>query len=241
VPLSHSAKRSEQKGESATISFQLTPGEAREILKIRVWINVFIPGAIAGSILVPGKGPHAGKTMIPTLVGLCFLTDQRSFSPSSSDSSRVHTEAEIDVQRNELATTERCDYTVEVNCDDGSEGCKEPASAQVQWSDLTHSEDMRNFAVDVTAAASDPCALGAPDVDYQGRIAVQLDDTRESATISFNGLIEPWPAFEMYAQVDEGPAHSVFALPPLPGATPWGMFGAPNRPVMESVSASRSG
>jgi len=52
------------------------------IYRLKIWLKAFIPNDIDSAKTVPGSGPHAGKTMLPSPppVTAHFLTDQRGFS-----------------------------------------------------------------------------------------------------------------------------------------------------------------
>lgn len=61
------------------------------------------------------------------------------------------------------------------------------------------------------AAAADPITpRGTPDLDYNGRVVIVASKDRARARIYFSGLLDTYPAFEMYARIDGGPSHIVF-------------------------------
>ena len=58
------------------------------------------------------------------------------------------------------------------------------------------------------------------------QVSLNMDHTQ--ATVAVDGVVEPFPAFEMYAQSDDKvPAKVLFAVMPLPGASPWNLIGGP--------------
>jgi hypothetical protein len=85
--------------------------------------------------------------------------------------------------------------------------------------------------VDVKGAANNPCFSGSPDIDYEGTITIDVPNRK----IKFEGLVEPFPAFEMHIAINDGNAIEVFSLPPILGSDPWNLPGSPNRPVNVEV------
>ena len=67
-------------------------------------------------------------------------------------------------------------------------------------------------------AASDPLVPFAPDVDYEGRISIFIfsgqdrGTTVQKALIGFDGVVEPFPAFEMYVSVNRTAPVPLFQL-----------------------------
>jgi hypothetical protein len=54
-------------------------------------------------------------------------------------------------------------------------------------------------------------------------------------TVTFDGLIEHFPAVEMYATANDGNGH-LFLDCPLPGSTPWNLIGGPTRTARGSTT-----
>jgi Putative peptidoglycan binding domain/Protein of unknown function (DUF3238) len=118
-----------------------------------------------------------------------------------------------------------CDPTVEIDCEDGTVECEQRGdTSRMQFSNL-RGFDGSLVQVDVVAAANNPCVTGSPDIDYQG--TVTIDTTRR--LVEFDGVIDAFPAFEMYASADNGPAAAVFRTMPLPGKDPWNLPGDAER------------
>lgn len=211
------------------------------IRTIKIWLNAFIPDNIPGlTRRVPGAGVHRNKTMIPgpTVVSDCFLTDQRGFSSNPAASSRMHSEISIDVTvpaaPREINQIHRCDETIEVDCEDGDQECNGRAAInRMKFNNLRFVGG--KILVDVVGAANNPCFTGSPDIDYKGTVEITVIPQRLIAQVAFNGLIEPFPAFEMYAAVNGGIGVPIFRVNPLPGATPGNLFGNANRPVSGTV------
>jgi hypothetical protein len=96
------------------------------------------------------------------------------------------------------------------------------------------------FSVALKASSKNPCIAVAtvkimPNLDYEGTIRVALTEDRKSAAVSFDGLVESYPAFEMYASVNGGEPQTIFRVPIAKGATAADLMGPPNRHISESV------
>jgi hypothetical protein len=85
--------------------------------------------------------------------------------------------------------------------------------------------------IDLAAAARNPCLWPTPDIDYVGTITIDV----AARTVSFQGSVDEFPAFEMYSSVDGGPAKSLFLRSPELGKNPWNLIGGPNVSVSGSA------
>lgn len=206
-------------------------------MMLKIWIASFIPQTIAGYTKpVPGGG---GKTMIPgpTPASDCFLTDQRSFSVTPTAASRTRSSVEIDLNTMTLQSQQHhCDNTVEVDCEDGEVECnKTPDNGRlkVEGFDSAGAKCAFSFA----GGAGNPCApAGAPDIDWLVHVAVEKQaGNKVVVSLRPNSVVEPFPAFEMYASLN-GMAKEVFRRSPDPGATPWDLYGDPNKLVTGSAT-----
>ena len=205
---------------------------------VTVWINAFIPGDIPGlTIPVPGQ---PGKTMIPgpPLFG-CFYTDHRSFNNLITASARMHQDVTLNVGTAEFGNPlALCDPTVQADCVTGAE-----EATRVGDSSGIRAYGYANpvpgvFEFTVEAAAHNPLVPVAPNIDYKGKVSIAIIPDNapdgsmiEKAKIDFSGLVDPFPAFEMYAAVNGGPGHAVFQRLPDPGSDPYNLFGDPDRYV----------
>ncbi|MBI2740132.1 MAG: hypothetical protein HYX38_26750 [Rhodospirillales bacterium] len=205
-------------------------------MALKIWIASFIPQNIAGlTTPVPNGG---GKTMIPgpTPVSDCFHTDQRSFSDSPDRSSRMRSIVEINPANMTLASqNHHCDHTVECDCEDGDVECdKLPDSSKLKVENFTSSGSKCSFSL--TGGAGNPCAGAlAPLIEWLVRVSVEKQGASVVVKLADGSLVEPFPAFEMYASLN-GTTKKLFQRPPDPGATPWDLFGAPNKSVSGSAS-----
>jgi hypothetical protein len=202
------------------------------IQTVKFWLNAFIPRDVPG-VSRPAVGPHSGETMLPgpiPLVSDCVLTDQRDFSSAVHAPSRMHSEAEINVDTPSIAWQwHHCDFTHEVDCEDGEDECTQEGVNRGSYTNLHIVPGSSSlFAIRLQAAAHNPCFTGSPDIEYEGMINVDLS----ARTVAFDGRIDQFPAYEMYATANDGAGVPVFQTPPPPGNTPGDLVhtGGPNRP-----------
>jgi len=207
---------------------------------IKLWVNAFIPATYPGAEVVPA-GEHAGKTMLTTLwvVNRCFLTDDRTFSPDVHAKARLHSEVEIDVQKKKLVYEfHHCHETIEIDCTSGAEKCREHGdTSHMLFENFVVTEADGIFSVDLKASAKNPCLKVAnvklsPNVDLFGTVTVQLNAENTAATVRFEGMIETYPAFEMYVAFNGSEVgEPVFQIDVEEGATAASITGPPTRPV----------
>jgi hypothetical protein len=202
-----------------------------------IWLNAFIPETIQGLTKPAPAGPHKGKTAIqgPLPISDCFLTDQRTFSDKRDASSRMHMELTIKITGDVvkiISTSHRCDATIEIDCEDGAEeGNKSAATdriiAKLQKDKVVDGKVQIKF----NCASNNPLFTGSPDIDAVGEITIDV----KNKSVAVDGKVEPFPAFEMYAE-HSGKSAKLFAHEPQPGSSPWKLPGAPNRQVNATVS-----
>lgn len=176
---------------------------------IKFWVNAFIPDTISGAITVPA-GPLAGQTMFegPFTWSDCFMTDNRGFDNRPSASSRTHVEAEVDVSSRTVTSTRLWSSgTKELDCEDGDIECSQTAAVlggvAPAYTRVTNPFVQR---LAVVSSASDPCVSGAPDVDVNGVVTINT----LARHVEFEGLVDPFPAFEMYVSIDGRSPQTVF-------------------------------
>jgi hypothetical protein len=219
-----------------------------QIHTVKLWLKSFIPRDIDSAVPVPG-GPHAGKTMLPTPgpVNACFLTDQRGFSDDIHASARLHSEIEIDVTgRKMLREYHECFETIQVDRETGEELCRKHSSTErMKFDDFKAAEvdGCLTLTVVLNAASKNPCLEIAsikvsPNVDLSGTLTVALRDAGQAALVAFDGVIETYPAFEMYVSVNGGPAQTVFREDVVPDATPANLVGPPSRSLARQITVS---
>ena len=210
---------------------------------VTVWLNAFIPGNIPGYTMpVPGAGT---KTMIPPPVCLgipypndCFYTDQRTFDSTMGASSRIHSIVTLDlIQGILMPVTTFCDQSHAIDCNTGAVNCGATGIVQqdaVLLSPPTVSPSGKIRSFNLKGGAGNPCVAGAPEINYNGTVTI-TELPSGQVEVSFSGSVEPFPAFEMYASVDNGPAFQVFKTFPEKGITPCSLVGDPSVSVNGSV------
>jgi hypothetical protein len=211
----------------------MTARTSSVIQTVKVWLNAFIPRDVDG-ITEPAPSVHSGKTMLRgpiPFVSDCYLTDNRGFDSNIQALSRMHSEIEIDVTGPTIVSFKhRCDPTHEIDCKYGDEECTESGNtSDMSFSNLRSSSGL--IQVDLKAAANNPCHRGSPYIDYEGTITINVG----ARTVEFNGKIDEFPAFEMYASINGGNiGRVIFQEMPLPGKSPWDLPGGANRALRKS-------
>lgn len=202
---------------------------------LRIWISSFIPKDIPGRTMPVPDG--SGRTMMPgpTPLNDCFLTDQRGFAAEPTAASRMRSLVEIDEAGLTLvAQRHHCDNTVEVDCEDGDVECDlppDPSGLTVVDFQSTGAGCSFRFK----GAANNPCFSGSPYIEWIVSVAVTRSGGRFTVAAQPGSVVEPFPAFEMYATTG-GPAKALFQVPPNAGAGPGDLYGPPNKPVSGSVT-----
>jgi hypothetical protein len=202
---------------------------------VKVWMNAFIPRVVDGYTLDVPKGAHVGKTMIPGPFPTsdCFLTDQRSFSNDVHAKSRMHCEANVDflAARPTLGQWHNCDQTTECDCDDGDEECTEKGKNAGNFTMVLEAD---KIILKLNANASNPCA---PSSAFGGAIDLQarFEIDRKLRTLTFEGIVDAFPAFEAYAGINNGSPTTIFRREPPKGNTVMNLPGGPSVKVERIV------
>ena len=232
---------------------------AQPMRSLRVWINAFIPGHVPDYTDQLSTGPHAGKTVLYGLAGSkeAYLTDQRMFSSALDAASQLHSEALIDFMASpaKLSQWHECDFAMPLG-----EGGEPPAAPPADVSRMaitmatvqtlsTHQAIARAvgmlprrlnasahelylyFSAKATPS-SEALAAHFGDLAYEG-VAI-IDPQRGS--LDFSGNVHRFPAYEMYASVNEGPAVAVFRVSPPRGGDALHRVGPGMRQVKATVS-----
>lgn len=197
---------------------------------VKVWVKAFIPGGYAGNI--DGVGAAAGHRLLRGPVSWfsdCFHTDDREFSDDIGASHRMHSEVRLELPSLDWTEYHHCGETIEHDCEDGDIESRGTAdTGRMHWSNLRRSGNV--VSLDLAAAANNPCFTGSPDIDYQGTLTVDLS----TRTVSFQGLVNGFPAYEAYATVNDGAGSTLFRHGP--SGDPESLVGDPDVPVHGSVT-----
>jgi len=210
---------------------------------IEVWLNAFIPGDAAGTVTV-ANGIHAGKRAFRGPAFDYFLTDNRGFDPAMNASSRMQSRARVvfDYAYTDEAVRlqNRCDATIKIESGSGRVTSNSAASTSgMKAASVTgECQSDRRLAIQfrLVGSASNPCLPGATDSDWNVAVSAYRSADLNSATVEVSGLVEPFPAFEMYARAPNRSPERLFAVMPAPGATPFDLFGGPTRNVGGTAS-----
>ena len=209
--------------------------------RLRLWLNAFIPVDLEGAEGVRA-GPNAGKTMLPMPgpVDVWFLTDQRGFSAEPTAHSRMHSEIELALPSFVvLREFHCCDDTVQVDKDSGEEVCREAASTEhMVFEALQLAAEARTWTCRLHGSTKNACLkVGpikvSPNLDYDAAISVMWNAAMTEFTVVFDGTVETYPAFEMYAALDGGAPVTVLQASVVPGKTPINLAGPPARALLE--------
>ena len=245
-------------------------------MRLKIWVNAFIPRNVKGYTMAIDVGEHRGKTAV-SLPGLaridCFntfkpkntvyLTDQRGFSSNLTASHRMQSLIDIQLSNNPAVVrmSHTTSGTTEVDMDTGTvlgfdkakmTGCSfsplmanHPSNA-VRHNMNRYSAQRGGFVGNQSAAAtaapshlvyetrlrasvSDPLVSSSANIDYNGVFKVSINPSRPSyCLIDFEGKIEPFPAFECYAELN-GVVKTICTAAPLPGKTVMDLVGNANR------------
>jgi len=230
------AGQSDQTQRGGAAVFQPGRGKPSGIKSIKVWMKSFISNNLPGQTLEIPDGPFKGRTMLKapfSLITDCFTTDDRGFSNDLSSSARMHSEITVDLHdwpNFKLSTLKKTGTTHEIDCEDGEIECKAQASPNRMhiFPPLVHESRM---IFPIQGAANDPCFSGAPDIDYQGLIQIDV----ASGEVAFEGKVDAFPSFEMYASANDGTGEPVFQVDPEPDSSPFSLSGPANRKVSGSL------
>ncbi len=135
----------------------------------------------------------------------------------------------MELPSTDLAEVHWCGETVEHDCEDGDEECRATAdTSRMGWSNKRRVGDV--ILVDIAGAANNPCFTGSPDIDYLGTVAVDV----AHRTVSFEGTVNRFPAYEAYAPVNDGAGEVVFQE--SPNVDPTDLMGDADHAVTGSAS-----
>jgi hypothetical protein len=187
-----------------------------------------------------------------------YLTDQRDFDNRITASSRMH--CEITVEISTLRMVGQWNWssgTTEVNFSTGVQtGFKVADMSRCKYIQFTTAPitgvgsafgynsgppsamplmppGMARFQL--VAAAGDPLVGMAADIDYSGILSIRVDPSTSKITVSFEGAIDAFPAYDCYAMYGNV-TKTVFTNSPPPGNTVADLLGPANRGVSGSVT-----
>lgn len=225
----------------------VTDGGSAPPQRLRIWLNAFIPMDLEG-VEVVKAGAHAGKMMLPTPgpVDAWFLTDARGFSSDPTAPSRMHSEIELALPSFVVVREMHCcDDTVQIDRESGEELCREAASTEhMTFDNFQLDEGVRSWTCHLHGSTKNACLkVGpvkvSPNLDYDGEIRVLWDEALREIIVIFEGAVETYPAFEMYASVDHRAPVTILRASVEPGTTPISLAGPPTRQLNERAIITR--
>ena len=214
---------------------------------LEIWVNAFIPLNVPGYTRTVAAGIHKGKTGIPlpSAARLAnwrrsaddgFLGDQRTFSAVVTASSRMHSIALVDVGTTlSLAgQIHNTSGTTDLDLVTGKVSGMAPADmTRCAFKVVPKTASLPSLTLELVGKANDPLVNFSADIDYTATIIIVRSPNH--LTVSYNGLIDDFPAFEAYARYNNV-TKTLFTSPPPPGNTVMNLLGAASRPVTGVVA-----
>lgn len=242
-PASRATNRGVSLQLERSISFDAEDFCDNHIKTVTVWINAFIPRDIVGRTrAVPAIGGRidrrlVGKTMFDTNFG-CGLTDQRSFSTDPNISSRMHSQAKIDlVMPRIIDQKHRIDPSVQLHCMTGVVLCDAtspvPSDTKYTWVGVSADNEVM---VKVDGSQGPACPKNAlikkagqvlldAQIDYHGtffikRTVMRGKRLKNYVDIGFLGKVDLFPAYEFVVQINDSPPVHLGGVLPKPHSSP---------------------
>lgn len=192
--------------------------------KVHIYVRAFLPREHSGNpgyiIRIPNK-PNMFVIPSPIKDG-CFLTDNRLFSNGPDESSRVTTEfmlvtSEGSVQVQEAQGRERfrTGWSHKVDCKTGDDLVPQKKASTSNMSIGAPARADGIVQVVIDGRANNPFVSGSPDINYGGTFTFNT----AKQTLRFQGSTGVFPAYEAYAQVNDGPIITLFQNIPRKGTT----------------------
>ncbi|HET9832257.1 MAG TPA: hypothetical protein VFP91_11125, partial [Vicinamibacterales bacterium] len=207
------------------------------IRTVTIWLNAFIPRDVQGLTKpVPDYGVKAdptmaGKSMFATSVGICGLTDQRSFSADINASSRMHSQVTIDLDRRVIVEQKHhIDPTTQLACLTGLVICKGTSSTDPMSFTFKGMTSDNEMMVGIKGSQGPACPESAflkkigqflldLKIDYDGTFFIKRT-ARNYVDIGFLGYVDLFPAYEFVAMVNTSNPVHLWGVLPKPGSSP---------------------
>lgn len=191
--------------------------------RVHVWVKAFIPRDHPGNpgyiFAVPG---HPGQFILHEPAGAyCAATDSRSFSNDPAASARLTTEFVLTVNGQVVIGPSGprpmfvTGLSHRVDCTTGADVMppqRAPTSG-MHVGQPAFAEGVAQVVFD--GRASYPFIPLAPEIQYGGTVTFNV----ASRALRFQGSTKMFPAYEAYAQLNDGPIAALFRLPPGAGTT----------------------
>lgn len=206
----------------------LLPGGHAAADELVVWIKAFIPNKHESNPSYVRPQPNnPGKWMIPAPMesDYCFGTDNRMFSSARNASARMTSTMKLTFTTGpggSLASlpSHETNLTHKLWCRDGAdrEAPRPAGTGQMYFGNPVQADGVIQFSVE--GRANNPFVFGSPSIYYTGNFYY----TKATKTLKFVGTIGKFPAFEAYAQLNNGQPVTIFRVPPSTGSTVWDLI-----------------
>ena len=202
--------------------------------RVRIYVRAFIPKVHTGnpgyvrpcpgnaSLFVIPNLSISSNVCNPSVSSSCFSSDNRLFTDDVQASSRAITEFVLAISGNTV-TVEKADNrefhragpTHKVNCQTGIDLVPPQTASTSNMHFGTPAIANGVVQIVVDGRASNPLVTPSPDIQYGGTFTF---DTQKN-TLRFLGSTKVFPAYEAYAQLNDGPITTVFQNSPAPNTT----------------------
>lgn len=231
------------KKDITKINFQYTRvGGIQSPKELLIWINAFIPKDIANQTTkIQGPGPYFGRTALSFMESY-FLADQRTFNSDVNASHRMQSVVKIDFLDESILGNSNCNPTIRLT-NGFIESCHSTASStnmQITNMEVKPTLDGKmGYYFSLKAGSKNPCVEYIPDafvpeINWAINVVIINDTSTGRIYATLEGIIEPFPAFEMYASLDNNKPVTIFTQSIGTIANPYFL---PNLPLGYSMPA----
>jgi len=194
----------------------------------KIWFKAFIPNS--GLDIVTPVPKSAGHFMIPGphIAGIpvdntCYNTNDRSFSTSEDADAKITIISEFDSSAAGVANAKNrtpiIGQTIRFDCTTGTVLNTGTASNQnIAIGEPKSASGIITYTVDADAA--NPLVALSPSIKIHGTVTLDTN----SRSVSFDGALARFPAYEAYISVDNGKPVPIFTISPASDASAWSLF-----------------
>jgi hypothetical protein len=193
-------------------------------------------GSVAGKLLAgeagAAVGAAAGEAVARQQTDRCFATDERSFEYNKDTSYRLQVVATGNVKKfpDRLFVQSRCGESTEYKCTSGEVIARGICNLDTSITELTKFNEQGKYKYRLEAAARNPLQLFSPNIDWSVDVTESWDHTAGVFLVEVSGLVDGFPAYEMYVQFN-GESQALFRRKPAPGTHPEALIGPADKPV----------
>ncbi|MBY3575468.1 hypothetical protein HFN65_31510 [Rhizobium laguerreae] len=209
--------------------------------QLHLWIKAFIPNSHPsrpGYVrnlpndknrwVIPGPTIPWTNTGIPILFDTCFETDNRTFSSDSTAEARVTSEAVIvasltkaNIRPFSSRRYHRAGSSRQVDCKTGSKIAEDHGDVSgSHFGPPTIADGVVQLTVNSAVKNPLTTRFGTPSIDYGGTFTWDIKNQK----LRFKGYTGVFPAFEAYAQLNNGPPKRIFGHMPEDGTSTWYLY-----------------